>query len=275
MRIAVPNKGRMSEACINLLSEAGIKVDCGRGLLSRYKDIEVLFVRTDDIPEYVQDGAADLGITGMDLVRERNARVNVLMKLGFGRARLMVAVPKKSGIKSVKDVRKGMRVATEFPNLTKKYFSKLKKRVEVVTVSGATEVTPYLGVSDLIVDLVSSGSTLELNNLRPIAEVMETEAVLIGNKDFRDADNMILSLGSVLEAKDKRYVMVNVPASKIREVKRIMPGLESPTILNLAEEDYVAVHSVISDQDVFKTIKKLKRIGGKDILVLPIERLVR
>lgn len=273
MRIAVPNKGRLCEPCVRLLNEAGIRVDVNRGLMSRFKDIEVLYVRTQDIPEYVQDGAADLGITGVDLVLEKDAKVNVLMRLGFGKARLVAAAPKNSKIKSLRDVTSGMRVATEFPNLTKSFFRKLGRKVEVVVVSGATEITPYLGVADLVVDLTSTGSTMEMNNLQIIGEVLETEAVLIGNKNYRD-ETMMLSLGSVIAAKNKRYIMVNVPKKRLEEVKRIIPGMESPTVMDLAEEGFVAVHSVVNEADVFKIVNKLKKVGGKDILVLPIERLV-
>jgi len=274
MKIAIPNKGRMSEPAVELLREAGIKVDITRGLLSKFKDIDILFVRAQDIPEYVQDGAADLGVTGRDVVLESGAKVNILMSLGFGKAKLVVAVPKNSKIKSLKDITSGLKVATEFPNLTKKFFKKINKKVEVVNVSGATEITPYLGISDIIVDLTSTGTTLEMNNLKVISEIMETEAILIGNKKYKD-ENMVLSLSSVIFAKNKRYIMVNVPVEKLEEIKRIIPGMESPTVMSLAESDYVAVHSVIDEDEIFSVIKKLKKAGGKDILVLPIERVVK
>ena len=231
-------------------------------------------MRAQDIPEYVQDGAAELGITGRDVVMESGARVNTLMNLGFGKAKLVVAVPKNSKIKSLRDIKSGLRVATEFPNITKKFFKNINKKMEVVTVSGATEITPYLGISDIIVDLTSTGSTLEMNNLRIISEIIDTEAVLIGNKKYKD-ENMVLSLSSVIFAKNKRYIMVNVPFRKLEEIKRIIPGIESPTVMNLAETGYVAVHSVIDEDKIFSVIKKLKKAGGKDILVLPIERVVR
>lgn len=273
VKIAVPNKGRLNGPVVELLNKAGIRVDSSRKLVSRYKDIEVLFVRTQDIPELVRDGAAELGITGLDLVEETGADVKVSLKLGFGRTRLVLAAPKNLGLRSPKDVKVGVKVATEFPKLTAKYFKQLGKKVEIVTVSGATEVTPYLGVADLIVDLVSTGTTLELNNLKIIDTIMDSEAVLISNKSYRN-DNMAVSLSSVINAQSKRYIMVNVPRKNLAKVEKIIPGMQSPTVMDLADGNFVAVHSVVDEDKVFATIKKLKMIGCKDILVLPIERLV-
>lgn len=273
IRIAIPNKGRLSEPALKLLNEAGIKVDSGRQLFCKSGDIEILFVRAGDIPEYVQDGAADLGITGMDMVKETGARVNILLKLGFGSSRLVVAAPKNSNIKSRRDIKNGLRIATEFPNLTKKYLKKIKKRLSIVKVSGATEVTPYLGVADLIADLTSTGTTLELNNLSIIDCILETEAVLIGSKKYAK-HTLVTSLRSVIDARGMRYLMANVPTSKLAEVKKTIPSMESPTIIDLAEKEYKAVHTVVQGKQVYDVIHNLKKLGCKDILVMPIERLV-
>lgn len=273
VKIAIPNKGRLNAPTVELLKRAGIRIDSSRKLVSRYKDIEVLFVRTQDIPELVQDGVANLGITGLDLVKEQRSDVKVSLRLGFGRTKLVVAVPKSLKIKSVNDIKSGMKVATEFPKLTSKYFKKLKKKVEIVKVSGATEVTPYLGVADLIVDLVSTGITLELNNLRIIDTILESEAVLISSKKYTN-DNIAVSLASVLNAQGKRYLMVNVLKTKLKIIGKIIPGMQSPTVISLADSKYVAVHSVVDEDKVFATIRKLQNIGCKDILVIPIERLV-
>jgi ATP phosphoribosyltransferase len=258
---------------LKLLNEAGIKVESGRQLFCKSGGVEVLFVRANDIPEYVQDGAADLGITGIDMVEEAGAKVDILLKLGFGYSRLVVAAPNKSGIKKAGDIKNGMKVATEFPNLTKKYLNKIKKTGKIVTVSGATEITPYLGVADLIVDLSSTGTTLELNNLTEIDCILETQAVLIGSKKYAK-DNIVTSLKSVIDARGMRYLMVNVPVKKIELVKKTLPSMESPTIIDLAERDFKAIHTVVKKSQVDEVIHNLKKMGCKDILILPIERLV-
>ncbi|MBM3309712.1 MAG: ATP phosphoribosyltransferase [Candidatus Altiarchaeales archaeon] len=274
LKIAIPNKGRLSKPALALLNEAGIKVESGRQLFCKCGDIEILFVRANDIPEYVQDGAADLGITGIDIVKETEARVNVLLKLGFGRSKLVVASPKNSSINSKKDIKNGLRVATEFPNLTKKYFKKIGKKARILKVSGATEITPYLGVADLIVDLSSTGTTLELNNLRAIDTLLETEAVLIGSKKYI-RHSIATSLKSVIDAKGMRYLMVNVPVKKLEMVKKTIPSMESPTIIDLAEKNYKAVHTVVQSSQIHDLIHNLKKLGCKDILVLSIESLVK
>jgi ATP phosphoribosyltransferase len=274
LRIAIPNKGRLSEPALRLLNEAGITVDSGRQLFCRSGDVEILFVRAGDIPEYVRDGAADLGVTGIDMLKETEADVPVLLKLGFGWSRLVVAAPKTSNIKSRKDIKNGMRVATEFPTLGKQYLKKIGRRAKIVKVSGATEITPYLGVADLIVDLSSTGTTLEMNNLAVIDCILETEAVLIGSRKYAKTP-LVTSLKSVIEARGMRYLMANVPTSKLEAVKKAIPSMESPTVIDLAEKNFKAVHTVVKAKEVYDVIHKLKEIGCKDILVLPIERLVK
>jgi len=273
IKLAIPNKGRLSESALRLLNEAGIKVESGRQLFCKSGEMEILFVRAGDIPEYVQDGAADLGITGIDLVEETGAKVETLLKLGFGLSRLVVAVPKNSKIKTKNDIRDGMRVATEFPNLTRNYLRRIKKRASIVKVSGATEITPYLGVADLITDLTSTGTTLELNDLRVIDCILETEAVLIGSRKYA-RHSIVTSIKSVIDARGMRYLMANVPTKKLELVKKSIPSMESPTVLDLAEREYKAVHTVVKVNQVYEIIHRLKKLGCKDILVLPIERLV-
>jgi len=272
-RIALPNKGRLCEPSIQLLRKAGIKIADGRRRTTS-NGVEVLYARAQDIPEYVQDGAADLGITGLDQVREKKAKVDILLKLGFGATSLVLAVPKESNIKKPGKLKDGVRVATVFPNLTEKYFKSIKVKPTIVSVSGATEITPSLGVSDVVVDLTSTGATLQENNLVIIDSILDSEAVLISNKKCKDR-GLLLSIQSVLEAQGRRYLMVNVPSKKLDKAISIIPGLEAPTIVDLAEEGFVAIQSVVDEDDVYSVIQKLKKIGGKDILVLPIERLVR
>ncbi|MFH1125888.1 MAG: ATP phosphoribosyltransferase [Candidatus Altiarchaeota archaeon] len=273
IKIAIPNKGRLSEPSLRLLNESGVKVESGRQLFCKSGDIEILFVRAADIPEYVQSGAADLGITGVDMIKETDARVNILLKLGFGSSRLVVAAPKNSSINTKRDIKNGMRIATEFPNLTKKYLKKIGRRLKIFKVSGATEITPYLGVADLIADLASTGTTLEVNNLKIVDYILETEAVLIGSRKYAK-HSIVTSLKSVVDARDMRYLMVNVPVSRLEAVKKTIPSMESPTIIDLAEKGYKAVHTVVQKKQVYEVIHSLKKLGCKDILVLPIERLV-
>jgi ATP phosphoribosyltransferase len=221
----------------------------------------------------VQDGAAELGVTGLDIVRETGAEVDVLLNLGFGRSRLVVAAPKDSKIAGRADIKDSMRIATEFPNLAKSYLKGIGRKNRVTRVSGATEITPYLGVADLIVDLTSTGTTLELNNLRVVDCILETEAVLVGSKKYAK-HSIVTSLKSVIDARNMRYLMVNVPAGKIEEVKKRIPSMESPTVIDLAERDFKAVHTVVLKTQVQGVIHDLKKLGCKDILVLHIERLV-
>jgi len=272
-RIAVPNKGRLCQPTLDLLNKAGFKCDGGAGLYARCGGTEILFSRAADIPEFVADGAADLGVTGFDVVEESGAKLSVLLKLGFGGGSLVVAVPQDSGIKKIKDIKAGAQVATSYPNITAKFFKSVKKKVEVVEVSGACEVAPTLGVADLIVDITSSGDTLAKNNLKVIDTVMDTEAVLVGRPKMKSSQ-VVLALKSVLDAASRRYLMLNVEKKNLKKVAAVIPGLESPTVLDLAKPGFVAVHSVVDEAELSGVISELKKLGCKDILVLPIERLV-
>jgi ATP phosphoribosyltransferase len=274
IRIAIPNKGRLCEPSMKLLKDAGIKLEDGMRKTVTCEGNEVLYARAQDIPEYVQDGAADIGVTGFDQVMEKKAKVDILLKLGFGGTSLVLAVPNKSKIKRPNDLPDGVRVATVFPNLTTQYFKRIGVKAKLVSVSGATEITPALGVADVIVDLTSTGATLKENNLRIVDTLLDSEAVLISNKKCKDR-SLLLSIRSVMEARGRRYLMVNVPKKKLSKAISIIPGLESPTIMDLAEKGFVALHSVVDDSDVQMVIRNLKKIGAKDILVLPIERLVK
>lgn len=274
IRIAIPNKGRLCEPSVKLLRDAGIRLEEGMRKTVTFDGNEILYARAQDIPEYVQDGAADIGITGFDQVMENKAKVDILLKLGFGGTSLVLAVPNNSKIKKPKDLPDGLRVATVFPHLTTQYFKRIGVKAKLVSVSGATEITPSLGVADIVVDLTSTGATLKENNLRIVDTILDSEAVLIANKKCKDR-GLLLSIQSVMEARGRRYLMVNIPKNKLKKAIEIIPGLEAPTIVDLAEEGYVALQSVVDEEDVYKVIQSLKKIGGKDILVLPIERLVR
>jgi len=285
IRIALPNKGRLAEGARELLERAGLEVDAraDRALqASLGEEFSAIFVNARDIPEYVADGAADLGITGADLVAESARSVDVLLDLGFGRCRLAVACSEDSGIGSIEDVVAGARVATVFPRLTADFFAQRGRPVAIVPVTGAVEIVPHLGVADIIVDLVSTGSTLKVNGLREIETVMVSTALLIGRPDLpdqpereRSVRELLVALESVLRARDKRYLMANVPRGVLADVKRILPGISGPTIVDVLDGgEYVAAHAVVDQREIYRTIADLRALGGTGILVTRIERLM-
>ena len=284
VRLAIPNKGRISIPILELMEKSGLHLlDAGeRRLISRTPDphIEVLFARPIDIPEYVATGAADMGITGHDMVAERGAGVDELLDLQFGRATLVLAVQEDSPARSVNDLRDA-KIATEFPVIAQSYFAQHDIPVQIVQVGGACEATPYLGIADAIIDLSSSGDTLRSNRLRIISEVMKTTTVVIANRDARSAksekiEEIVLALESVIRARGQCYLMMNVRRACLSDVKRVLPGLSGPTVMEVAaSEDLVAVHAVVSEDRVYRLINLLKRAGARDILVMSIERMVR
>ena len=285
IRIAIPSKGRISEPSVNLLEKAGIGLvdNSNRKLFSKTfdSDIDVMFTRAADIPDYVADGAADMGITGKDLIAERDADVEILYDLGFGKTRLVIAAPEDSDIQSVEDLKKIKTVATEFPFLTSQYFKQKGIDVKILALTGATEVAPLIGVADVISDLTSTGTTLKTNHLREIDTIFESSIVLIANKDsFKEKATKIneikLGISGVLHAEGKKLLMINVEKDKLEEIKAAIPGMGGPTISEIyGDDELVAVNSVISERDVFTTLNKLRKLGAKDILVVPIERILQ
>ena len=286
LKIAVPNKGRLSEATLELFRKAGLKLESSpeRKLYATALDrtVQILFVRAQDIPEFVQDGVAHLGVTGEDIIQEMARNVREVLDLRFGYCRLVVAVPEASAIRDAKDVPDGARVATSFPHSARRFFEGLGKRVAVVEVSGATEITPHIGVADVIVDLTSSGSTLAMNNLREVGTLVHSTARVIANERalsdpalHRRIHPILASLESVVKARGKRYLMANVPRDRLEEVRRILPGIAGPTIMDvLSHPDVVAAHAVVDEDALFDIVTRLKQIGATGVLVLPIERLV-
>ena len=284
IKMAVPNKGRLNERAVELLLKSGIDLgeDWGRKLYvtAKEQNIEIMFVRAQDIPAFIATGAIDIGITGEDLAAESGYNVKKLMDLEFGICRLSVAAPESSAIKSIDDVPKGAKVATTFPNLTKEYFKSKGKSVTVIEVSGAAEIMPYLGISDLIVDLVASGSTLKMNRLSEISKIMDSQAAVYSSdaalkKNGSEIDDVVASIKSVMAAECRKYLMADVPKDKLKKVEKILPGIGGPTVLNIAGNDeMVAVHVVVRSQDVYKAVNDLKRLGAKGILTLSIDRLV-
>ncbi|HLL00082.1 MAG TPA: ATP phosphoribosyltransferase [Myxococcaceae bacterium] len=282
LKIALPNKGRLSEEVRELLNDAGLEVR-GRGeralTASLGGEFEAIFVRAQDIPEFVADGAAQAGVTGWDLVNESGRELELLMDLEFGKCRLVVAAREESGITSVDGVKNGMRVASCFPRLTQEFFTKRGQQVTVVPVSGAAEIAPHLGIADIVVDLTSTGSTLKMNGLREVGTVIESSARLVACKGntpdaVRKLDELKQALGSVLAARGKRYLMANVPRKVLPSVREVLPGLNGPTVVDILNSDYVAVHAVVPAKTIYRTINSLKALGCEGILVTRIERLM-
>jgi ATP phosphoribosyltransferase len=285
LRIALPNKGRLSQEARELFTDAGLEIRAAgpRALTASLGgEFQALFVRAQDIPEFVADGAADAGVTGFDLIRESGRVLDELADLEFGACRLAVAAKDESGVTSLSDITHGMRVATVFPRITKRFFDERQVAVEVVPVSGAAEIAPHIGIADIIVDLVSTGSTLRVNGLREIATVLASTSRLISTPAVgadrarsRALDELVGALASVLAARGKRYVMANVPRERLDDVKRVVPGLNGPTVIDIMNGGaFVAVHSVVSAATIYRTIADLKALGAEGILVTRIERLM-
>jgi ATP phosphoribosyltransferase len=284
--IALPNKGRLAEETRDLFEDAGLPIRArgDRALTASLGgEFEAIFVRAQDIPEFVADGAADAGITGWDLVCESERDLDVRLDLGFGSCRLVVAAREESGIERLDQI-VTERVATVFPRVTRSFFDRRGCRVEVVPVSGAAEIAPHLGIADIVVDLTSTGSTLKVNGLREVATVLESTARLVtrvadGDRldpgKRRALDDLADALASVLRARGQRYVMANVPRAALDRVKEVLPGLNGPTVIDILNGgQHVAVHAVVPETAIFRTIARLKALGGAGILVTRIERLM-
>ena len=283
MRIAVPNKGRLHDPSIDLLERAGLHLENGadRRLYAATvdPDVTVVFARAADIPEYVADGAADMGITGLDQVQEAGVgNVDSLLDLEFGRCRLVLAAPEDGDVETVEDLEGGT-VATEFTTITRDFFDDEGVESAIVEVSGATELTPHVEMADAIVDITSTGTTLKVNRLAVLEEVLSSSVHLFAREDVVDdpkIEEVRTALSSVIAADGKRYLMMNVPGDRLDEVKTVLPGLGGPTVMDIAngEGEKVAVHVVVDERDVFETITEVKRAGASGILVTEIERLV-
>jgi ATP phosphoribosyltransferase len=287
LRIALPNKGRLSDDARELFNQAGldVRVSGDRALsASLGGEFEAIFVRAQDVPEFVADGAADAGITGFDLASESTRELASLLDLGFGRCRMVVAARDDSTVASVSDIPANTRVATVFPNVTRQFFDQSQKPVQIVPISGAAEIAPHLGIADYIVDITSTGSTLKTNGLRELCTIMESTARLFAcpsqSQDWpREKtialEELIGALDSVIRARGKRYLMANVPRASLSRVKEILPGLNGPTVVDILEGGiHVAVHAVVPAKSVYRTIASLKELGAEGILLTRIERLM-
>jgi len=289
LKIALPNKGRLAEDARELFADAGLEVRAPgeRALVASLGgEFEAIFVRARDIPEFVADGAADAGITGWDLVCESERPLLQLLDLEFGACRLVVAARDESGITSLDDIAGAANVATAFPRLARRFFERAGRPVTIVPVSGAAEIAPHLGIADLVVDLTSTGSTMRVNGLHTVATVLESSARLITAARSGEAGaaptNRTRALGelgaaleSVIRARGRRYVMANVPRDALEQVKRVLPGITGPTVIDLLNGgSHVAVHAVVPQRAIYRTIADLKALGAEGILVTRIERLM-
>lgn len=286
LRVALPNKGRLADQALALFEKAGLKAEsrADRALVANLGSrFQAIFVRAQDIPEFVADGAADLGVTGADLVAEAGQDIRELLDLEFGRCRLVVAVRDDSPLAGPGNLEAGTRVATSFPRVTREFFRTLGVPVQVAPVSGAAEIAPHLGVADVIVDLVSTGSTLRVNGLRELGTILHSSARLVANPQAADDDSrgpviaeLVAALESVIRARSKRYLMANVPRDRLDEVKEIIPGLSGPTIVEIQNGGgrWVAAHAVVDADTIYQSIIRLKALGAEGILVTPIERLM-
>ena len=284
IKIAVPSKGRISEPSINILEKAGLGLidKNNRKLISKTfnENIEVMFARASDIPEFVNDGVADMGITGVDLIKENEAEVSELLDLRFGATKLVLAAPEESNINSLSDITEDMKVATEFPVLTKKYLQEKGLNLKIVKLSGSTEAAPFIGIADLITDLTSTGTTLKMNHLEIIDIILDSTIKLIANPEsLKEKKELVeavsTSIKGVLDANRKKLIMMNVDSTDLDNVKQVMPSMGGLTISEvLSKKETVAVQAVIDEKQVFELVNDLRNAGARDILVVPIERII-
>jgi ATP phosphoribosyltransferase len=290
LRIALPNKGRLSEETRALFNDAGLEVRASseRALTASLGgEFEAIFVRAQDIPEFVADGAADVGVTGWDLVTESERQLVSHLDLGFGRCRLVIAARDDSGVTRIDQLSAGgttTRVATVFPRIAARFFAEQGLAAVVVPVSGAAEIAPHLGIADVILDITSTGSTLRVNGLHEVTTVLESTAHLVtvpsgprgGDANrLRELDDLVTALGAVIRARGQRYLMANVPRAALAQVREVLPGLNGPTIIDIANgSSFVAVHAVVAASAVYRTVSQLRALGGEGILITRIERSV-
>ena len=281
LRIAVQSKGRLFEDTMALLAEAGIKVSSSKRTLlvqSSNFPIEVLYLRDDDIPQSVASGVADLGIVGQNEYEERAEDAEVVRPLGFSKCRLSLAVPKGCGYYGLKWF-EGKKIATSYPSILRRFMQENHIAADIHVITGSVEISPGIGLSDAIFDLVSSGSTLVSNNLVEVETVMQSEAILIANKDLEDEkravlDELLFRIEAVKAAEDKKYVLMNVPTNRLKDVVSVLPGVKSPTVMPLATEGWSSVHTVIEEKRFWEIIRELKQLGAEGILVVPIEKMI-
>jgi ATP phosphoribosyltransferase len=279
LKIAIQKSGRLNEKSVELLEHCGLSFENYKSsLISPVSNfpLEILFLRDDDIPEYVQDGIADLGIVGENVINETEAEVSYLQKLGFGKCSLKIAVPNNNSIQELSHLN-GKAIATTYPVILGKFLKENNIKADIRTISGSVEISPGLGLSDAICDLVSTGGTLKSNGLVAFSHVMSSEAVLIGTKGSENSElvkELIQRVQSVLRAKETKYVVLNVHKDNLPGIIKLLPGVKSPSVVPLAEANWVAVHTVIPERDFWGKISQLKQAGAEGIVVMPIEKII-
>ena len=281
LRIAVHSKGRLFEETMALLQEADIKIPSSKRILlvqSSNFPVEVLFLRDDDIPQSVANGVADLGIVGENEFVERNEDAEIVKRLGFSKCRLSLAIPKDVDYPGLSWF-EGRKVTTSYPGILKQFMEKHGINTDIHVITGSVEIAPGISLADAIFDIVSSGSTLVSNRLKEVEVVMQSEALLIGNKNLTDEKKEILNellfrIEAVKAAEDKKYVLMNIPTEKLNEIIEVLPGMKSPTVMPLAQEGWSSVHTVLDQKCFWEIIGKLKALGAEGILVLPIEKMI-
>lgn len=281
LKIAVQKSGRLYEDSIRLLKECGIELNNGNKQLKAAAfnfPIEVFFLRDDDIPQYVYDGVADIGIVGENVLLEKEKDIDLVYRLGFGKCRLSIAIPKSMQYQSASDLN-GLKIATTYSNILNNYLKKNNITAEIHEISGSVEIAPGIGLADAICDLVSSGSTLFTNGLKEVEVILKSEAVLAANKKLSVEnkailDKLLLRINAVKTAKNNKYILLNAPNNQLKNIAGLLPGIKSPTIVPLAEEGWSSVQSVVNENDFWEIIEKLKSYGAEGIIVLPIEKMI-
>ncbi len=281
LRIAVQSKGRLYEDTMHLLAEADIKISSSRRTLlvqSSNFPIEVLYLRDDDIPQSVASGVADIGVVGENEFVEREEEADIIEHLGFSKCRLSLAIPKEVNYPGIEWF-EGKKIATSYPNILRRFMENKGIHIEIHVITGSVEISPGIGLADGIFDIVSSGSTLVSNNLREVEILMQSEALLIGNKQLSEEkratlQELLFRIGAVRQAEDKKYVRMNVPRARLNEIIEVLPGLKSPTIIPLADEEWCCVHTVLDQRRFWEIIGRLKELGAQGILVTPIEKMI-
>lgn len=281
LRIAIQKSGRLSEKSLALLKEAGISLNNGSRKLRSVAQtfpLEVIYLRDDDIPKYVEDGVAHIGIVGENEFAEKECAVDLVERLGYSRCRLSIALPKSESYESLQDLQ-GKRIATSYPVILKKYLNEHGVQADIHFLSGSVELAPSIGVSDAIFDIVSSGSTLISNGLKEVETIMRSEAVVIANRNMTEdvqgiLDDLLFRIRSVKAASNNKYILLNAPNEHLEQIIQTIPGMKSPTVMPLAEEGWSSVHSVLSEKEFWGVIDRLRDLGAQGILVIPIEKMI-
>ena len=281
IRIAIQKSGRLYEDSVKLLKECGIDLRNVKDRLKTESDnfpLEVFFLRDDDIPQYVEDGVADIGIVGGNVLFEKNKKAAIVEELGFGKCRLSIAVPRSQPYEGIASL-KGKRIATSYPFLVKSYLKQHNVEADIHEISGSVEIAPGIGLADVVADLVSSGSTLFMNGLKEVETILESQAVLIKNNGLVQSqldllDKLLFRMRAVKKAKRNKYILLNAPNENIKEIIALLPGMKSPTVLPLAESGWSSVHSVLDEDAFWDKIEQLKAAGAQGILVIPIEKMI-